>query len=120
MTGAVGGFIGVGSMGQPMALHLLKAGFSLVVHDIDPARVEPLRVRGAAVANSPEAVARATGRTIGMVKELETALAKQPGVPLLRANVTQQVYQGAGGWPRRGGWLGHPEVLERLDGVRVG
>ena len=30
------GFIGLGNMGQPMALNLAKHGFPLVVHDIDP------------------------------------------------------------------------------------
>ena len=36
MPGKVG-FIGLGNMGGPMALNLAKAGFSLVVHDIDSA-----------------------------------------------------------------------------------
>jgi 3-hydroxyisobutyrate dehydrogenase-like beta-hydroxyacid dehydrogenase len=82
MTQAVG-FIGVGNMGQPMALNLIKAGFSLVVHDIDPARVEPLRARGAAVADSPETVGRATGRTICMVEttvQAESVIAGEGGI----------------------------------------
>jgi 3-hydroxyisobutyrate dehydrogenase-like beta-hydroxyacid dehydrogenase len=29
-------------MGGPMALNLVKAGFELVVHDINAARLEPL------------------------------------------------------------------------------
>ena len=41
MTDTVG-FIGLGNMGGPMALNLVKAGFELVVHDINPARVAPL------------------------------------------------------------------------------
>ena len=40
MTDTVG-FIGLGNMGGPMALNLVKAGFELVVHDINPARVAP-------------------------------------------------------------------------------
>src|SRR6266436_2121818 len=52
MAGAVG-FIGLGNMGQPMALNLSKHGFPLVVHDIDPAKVEPLRARGATVVDAP-------------------------------------------------------------------
>jgi 3-hydroxyisobutyrate dehydrogenase len=55
-------------MGRPMALNLAKQGFPLVVHDIDPAKVEPLRARGAKVAASPEAVSAATDRTISMVE----------------------------------------------------
>ena len=67
MTDVVG-FIGLGNMGRPMALNLLKHGLKLVVHDIDPAKVEPLRAKGAAVADSPQAVAAAAGRTISMVE----------------------------------------------------
>src|SRR5712692_56389 len=67
MADAVG-FIGLGNMGRPMALNLVKNGFTLVVHDIDPAKVEALRERGAKVAGSAELVAAATGRTIVMVE----------------------------------------------------
>ena len=67
MAGAVG-FIGLGNMGRPMALNLAKHGFPLVVHDVDPTKVEPLRARGATVADSPEAVAAASDRTISMVE----------------------------------------------------
>jgi len=54
-------------------------------------------------------------------QELETAFAKQLGVPLLLANVSQQVYQMA-----RAAGLGKQDgtaiiqVLERLAGVQVG
>lgn len=67
MAGGVG-FIGLGNMGRPMALNLMKHGFSLVVHDIDQSKVEPLRERGAAVAESSERVAAAVERTICMVE----------------------------------------------------
>ena len=67
MAGAVG-FIGLGAMGRPMALNLVKHGFPLVVHDIDPAKVDPLRQTGATVADSPERVAAATARTICIVE----------------------------------------------------
>src|SRR5919201_6055061 len=67
MAGAVG-FIGLGNMGRPMALNLATRGFALVVHDIDPAKVAPLRERGAKVAEAPEHVASATERTIVMVE----------------------------------------------------
>src|SRR5438270_1451790 len=62
------GFIGLGNMGRPMALNLVKHGFALVVHDIDPAKVEPLRAKGATVAESAERVAAAAARTICMVE----------------------------------------------------
>src|SRR5215216_6298242 len=56
MAGSVG-FIGLGNMGGQMALNLVKAGFELVVHDINPARLEPLVAAGATAEASPEAVA---------------------------------------------------------------
>ncbi|MEV0148837.1 MULTISPECIES: NAD(P)-dependent oxidoreductase [unclassified Nonomuraea] len=45
------GFIGLGVMGQPMALNLARAGTPLVVWNRTPARAEPLRAAGAAVAS---------------------------------------------------------------------
>jgi len=67
MSGTVG-FIGLGAMGGPMAANLVKHGFSLVAHDIDPAKVELWRARGAAMADSAEAVAAKVDRTICMVE----------------------------------------------------
>ena len=56
MPGIVG-FIGLGAMGDPMALNLVKRGFSLVVHDIDPVKAERWQTRGATLAASPADVA---------------------------------------------------------------
>lgn len=72
MTGKVG-FIGLGAMGGPMALNLAKAGFSLVVHDIDAAKTEPLKAKGAEVADSAEKVAAAVDRTIVIVETTDQA-----------------------------------------------
>ncbi|MEU0220374.1 NAD(P)-dependent oxidoreductase [Streptomyces sp. NPDC006265] len=44
------GFIGLGVMGQPMALNLARAGTRLVVWNRTPERCEPLRAAGAEVA----------------------------------------------------------------------
>ncbi|MGH7348118.1 MAG: NAD(P)-dependent oxidoreductase, partial [Candidatus Rokuibacteriota bacterium] len=82
MAGAVG-FIGLGNMGQPMALNLAKHGFPLIVHDVDPAKVESLRARGATVAESAEAVAGAADRTISMVEttaQAEAVIAGEHGI----------------------------------------
>ena len=64
MTGTVG-FIGLGNMGGPMALNLVKAGFELVVHDINPARVAPLvaGMRG----SRPFLFCRRTGRHLPQI-----------------------------------------------------
>ena len=72
MAGKVG-FIGLGAMGGPMALNLAKAGFALVVHDIDKAKTEPLNAKGAEVAASAQAVAAAVERTIVIVETTEQA-----------------------------------------------
>jgi 3-hydroxyisobutyrate dehydrogenase-like beta-hydroxyacid dehydrogenase len=54
------GFIGLGIMGQPMALNLVKAGHPVTVFNRTAGKVEPLRQAGAQVASSPaEAVASA-------------------------------------------------------------
>jgi 3-hydroxyisobutyrate dehydrogenase-like beta-hydroxyacid dehydrogenase len=82
MANAVG-FIGLGAMGGPMALNLVTHGFTLVVHDIDPAKTERLRARGAAVAESPAAIAGAVSRTICMVEttaQAEAVIAGKDGI----------------------------------------
>ena len=52
------GFIGLGRMGNPMARHLLKAGFDVVVNDIVESAVKKVVEAGAVRANSPAEVAR--------------------------------------------------------------
>ncbi len=51
------GFIGVGNMGNPMALNLIKAGHSLVVHDIRREAAANLEEAGATWVNSPKEAA---------------------------------------------------------------
>ncbi|MEU0900358.1 NAD(P)-dependent oxidoreductase [Streptomyces massasporeus] len=52
------GFIGLGVMGQPMALNFARAGTPLVVWNRTPERCEPLRAAGAEVAASAADVFR--------------------------------------------------------------
>jgi 3-hydroxyisobutyrate dehydrogenase len=47
------GFVGVGTMGRPIAECLIGAGHRLTVHDIRPEAMGPLIGQGAAVADSP-------------------------------------------------------------------
>jgi 2-hydroxy-3-oxopropionate reductase len=61
------GFIGLGIMGKPMAKNLLKAGYSLVVHDINPAPVKELAAAGAETASSAKEVAQKTDVVITML-----------------------------------------------------
>src|SRR5579875_1581240 len=51
------GFIGLGNMGGPMALNILKKGHSVVVNDIRREMAEPHLAAGAQWADSPAAVA---------------------------------------------------------------
>lgn len=67
------GFIGLGAMGGPMALNLVKAGFALVVHDIDQTKTAPLWAKGAELAGTAEGVAAAVDRTIVIVETTEQA-----------------------------------------------
>jgi len=81
MTAEVG-FVGLGNMGRPMALNLIRRGFALVVHDIDGAKHEPLRAAGAKVVASAEEVAAASTRMICMVEttaQAESVIAGQRG-----------------------------------------
>jgi 3-hydroxyisobutyrate dehydrogenase len=50
------GFIGLGVMGQPMALNLARAGTGLVVWNRSPGKSEALRAAGAKVAGAPAEV----------------------------------------------------------------
>lgn len=50
------GFIGLGVMGKPMCLNLIRAGYSLRVYDINSEAVEELVQAGAKAATSPSAI----------------------------------------------------------------
>ena len=52
------GFIGLGNMGGPMALNLIKAGHSLTVHDIRRKMAEAHMAGGAKWADTPADVAQ--------------------------------------------------------------
>ncbi len=61
------GFIGLGVMGKPMSRNLIKAGYSLVVHNRSQAAVQELVAEGAATASSPAAVAEQCDRIFTML-----------------------------------------------------
>ena len=63
------GFIGLGVMGQPMALNLARAGTQLVVWNRSAERSEPLRAAGAIVATHPSDVFRQTRIVIVMLAD---------------------------------------------------
>ncbi|MBI1892980.1 MAG: NAD(P)-binding domain-containing protein, partial [Candidatus Rokubacteria bacterium] len=75
------GFIGTGGMGRPMAANLLKAGFTLTVHDVRREATAPLEEQGAKVAHSPRQVAEQSDVVLSMlpVNEAVHAVAAGPG-----------------------------------------
>ncbi len=68
------GFIGLGRMGEPMALRLAAAGYELVVYDVRPESVAALVAKGARAAASPAEVASA----------VDTVLLSLPTPPIVR------------------------------------
>jgi len=69
------GFIGLGTMGAPMARNVLRRGHRLTVHDVDAAAVAALVDAGAQAAASPQAVAAASEVVITMLPDAPDVLA---------------------------------------------
>jgi len=61
------GFIGLGIMGKPMAKNLLKAGYDLIVLDINKTSVEELQALGAETAETAAELAAGTKTVITML-----------------------------------------------------
>jgi 2-hydroxy-3-oxopropionate reductase len=77
------GFIGLGIMGRPMALNLIKAGHRLVVHARREASMVPLLEAGARPCSSPAEVARRAEILFTMVSDtpdVEQVILGQDGV----------------------------------------
>ena len=58
------GFIGLGNLGQHLAFNLVRAGFAVTVHDLDPKAAAGLIKAGAAWADSPKQTAEAADTVI--------------------------------------------------------
>ena len=77
------GFIGLGVMGRPMAVNLMKAGYTLVVHNRSRGAVDALAKEGATPARTPAEVARQAAVVITMVPDtpdVEAVLTGPDGV----------------------------------------
>lgn len=61
------GFIGTGGMGSGMAANLIKAGYSLVVTDLNRAQAKGLEDQGAKFVDSPKAVAESCELVLSML-----------------------------------------------------
>jgi 3-hydroxyisobutyrate dehydrogenase len=84
------GFIGLGVMGQPMALHLARAGAQRVVWRRSADRWEPLRAVGAAMAESASEVFARVRMVILMLRDaaaIDSVLGR--GTPVFARNVAQ-------------------------------
>jgi 2-hydroxy-3-oxopropionate reductase len=68
-VGETVGFIGLGIMGKPMARNLLKAGYDLVVLDIDARATAELVAAGAAAAASPAEVTQRARRVLTILPD---------------------------------------------------
>ena len=86
------GFIGLGVMGQPMALRLAASGTPLVVWNRTPRRAEPLRAAGAAVAaDAAEVLARAEAVLLMLSDEAAVDTVLGRGTPGFAARVAGRV-----------------------------
>ena len=77
------GFLGLGTMGAPMAANLLKAGFKLQVWNRTAAKTAPLAALGAKTGKSPAHVAAESDVVITMVgrpQDVEEVVLGQSGV----------------------------------------
>src|SRR5262245_65857635 len=86
------GFIGTGTMGQPMLANLVKKGFAVVAYDVVPAALAGAVKAGATAGASSAAVARESELVITMLPS---------------SSHVESVYLGAGG------------VLEGIGGGRL-
>ena len=78
------GFIGLGIMGKPMAKNLMKAGYSLIVYDVNPVPVAEFVVKeGVVKADSSKEVASKSELVITMLPDspdVEAAIMGKDGV----------------------------------------
>jgi 2-hydroxy-3-oxopropionate reductase len=83
MSNPIIGFIGLGIMGKPMARNLLKAGYSLVIHNRSRAAVDELSKEGAEVAINSQEVASRSEVVITMLPDspdVELVYAGEQGI----------------------------------------
>ena len=77
------GFVGLGIMGKPMAMNLLKAGFTLTVYNRTAAKCGPLVDAGAAAVGSPRDAAKCSDVVVTIVSDtpdVEAVLFGEEGI----------------------------------------
>jgi len=76
-------FIGIGAMGKPMSLNLLKAGYPVAVYDVNPDPLPELEANGAVISESCKDVASRSDIIITMLPDsaaVEAAILGGDGV----------------------------------------
>lgn len=81
------GFIGLGTMGAPMASNLLKAGYPVTAFNRTASKAAPLAEQGAAVASSPKEAAAGADVVITMVSNDESIVEVYEGTEGLLAGI---------------------------------
>ena len=84
------GFVGLGQMGQPMALKLLQAGFKLLVFDVREECIAPLVAQSAEPGANPGEVTEPGGIVLSMVPDDRALLA----VSLGEGGILRRIGQG--------------------------
>ena len=77
------GFIGIGIMGKPMSRNLIKAGYPLIVYDINPKPLEELKEMGTTIGRSSKEVASQSDVIITMLPnsgDVEKVILGEDGV----------------------------------------
>ena len=82
------GFIGLGNMGGPVAGHIQRAGFPMVVYDLRPEVVRPFQERGATVASSAAELA-------GLCDVIITALPMPQDIEQVARQLVDDIKPGA-------------------------
>ena len=104
------GYIGLGNMGMPMARNLVRAGYPVVVHDIEPSHVRTLVDEGASAAGSAAELASHASvifSSLPTAKSVEEVVAGPDGI--LEGGRAGQVYIDTSTIP--------PPVCERLGAL---
>jgi 3-hydroxyisobutyrate dehydrogenase-like beta-hydroxyacid dehydrogenase len=87
MTQTVVGLIGAGRMGLPIVGHLARAGFAVIVHDVDTAKRTAVEAKGAQWAPSAAGLARSADFVlicVGYDHEVKELLAGEGGLRNVR------------------------------------
>ncbi|ARP92979.1 NAD(P)-dependent oxidoreductase [Bordetella genomosp. 13] len=111
-TGAVPvGFVGLGDMGRPMALRLLRAGLPMVVCDRNPAALQPFVAGGAQAASTPREVADLAELVVICLPAPEISLAVALGEDGLRQGARMR-------WMMETSTVGQSTLHALADGLR--